>query len=292
MEQHRNGGWVPVVSQWKGGRGKGMEATHGLFSVFMDNIPSKMDAKSLFKFFSKFGIVKDAFIPSKRRLVSNSRFGFVRFDCYVAADIAIQKANGLLVDDKVLEVKTATLDRRSREERNRRGHKTSRSFADVLQGVKTNTSIQVSEEGNDWLYGSAIIRFNTEYSILSVRETLKEKGLEHILVRKGGGWDVILTFNSQDELKLNIGNLKDWFKELSQFVVEWKSGIHFVQERCVWLKCFGIPLHVLSEAATTIQLEKTLGIDYHGKEDIVLNKIMDLEFKEKERIGKEGKAQQ
>ncbi|KAL7235297.1 hypothetical protein ACSBR1_018740 [Camellia fascicularis] len=222
MEQHRNGGWVPV----------------------------------------------DVFIPSKRRLVSHFRFGFVRFDCHVAADIAIQKGNGLLVDDKVLEVKTATLNRRNREEHNRRnppsirksqfirrsfevnrsrGHVSSagqRSFANVLQGVKTNTSIKVTEEGNGWLYESAIIHFNTEYSILSVSEALKEKGLEHILVRKGGGRDVILTFNYQDELKSNISNLQDWFKDLSQFVVEWKSGFHLVQERCVWLKCFGIPLHV------------------------------------------------
>ncbi|KAL7205338.1 hypothetical protein ACSBR2_018313 [Camellia fascicularis] len=126
MEQHRNGGWVPV----------------------------------------------DVFIPSKRRLVSHSRFGFVRFDYHVAVDIAIQKGNGLLVDDKVLEVKNATLHRRNREEHNRRnppsirksqfirrsfevnrsrGHVSSagqRSFVDVLQGVKTNTSIKVTEEGN------------------------------------------------------------------------------------------------------------------------------------------------
>ncbi|KAL7253605.1 hypothetical protein ACSBR1_008025 [Camellia fascicularis] len=171
-----------------------------------------MDAKSLFKFFSKFGIVKDVFIPSKRRVVSHSRFGFVRFDCNVAADIAIQKANGLLVDDKVLEVKAATLDRRKREEHNRRnpevvksqfirrsfeanrfrGHAPfvgQRSFADVLQGVNTNTSVKVTEEGNGWLYESAVIRLNTEHSIHSVREALKEKGLDHILVRKGGGRD-------------------------------------------------------------------------------------------------------
>ncbi|KAL7228990.1 hypothetical protein ACSBR2_007647 [Camellia fascicularis] len=79
-----------------------------------------MDTKSLFKLFTKFGIVKDVFIPSKRRKVTNSRFGFVRFDCHVAADVAIQKANGLLVDDMVLEVKNATYDRRNREEQSRR----------------------------------------------------------------------------------------------------------------------------------------------------------------------------
>ncbi|GMP79593.1 hypothetical protein CsSME_00035079 [Camellia sinensis var. sinensis] len=233
-----------------------------------------MDAKSLFKFFTKFGIVKDVFIPSKRRVVSHSRFGFVRFDCNVAADIAIQKANGLLVDDQVLEVKAATLDRRKREEHNRRnpelmkpqfirrtietnrsrGHNPfvcQRSFADVVQGVNLNTSIKVTEEGNGWLYESAIIRLNTEHSIHSVREALKEKGLEHILVRHGGGRDVILTFNTQEELASNIDNLKAWFKDLSQFVAALKPGNHFVQERCVWLKCCGIPLHVWNKSTLT-----------------------------------------
>ncbi|KAL7232584.1 hypothetical protein ACSBR2_010571 [Camellia fascicularis] len=118
MEQARNGGWIPIVSQWKGGRGQGKETMHGLFSVYVDNIPSKMDAKSLFKLFTKLGIVKDVFIPFKGRKVTNSRFGFVRFE--LVADIAIQKANGLLVDDKVLDVKTTTFDRRSREDQIRR----------------------------------------------------------------------------------------------------------------------------------------------------------------------------
>ncbi|GMP29300.1 hypothetical protein CsSME_00004464 [Camellia sinensis var. sinensis] len=193
----------------------------------------------------------DVFIPFKRRKVTNSRFGFVRFDCPVVADIAIQKANGLLVDDKVLDVKTATFDRRSRKDQIRRkpqfirkpqpirrplvanrsrshvlsgGH---RSFADVSQGVtsmeagKASTTIKVTEEGNCWLFGIAIICLNAEYSILSIIKALKEKGFEHIMVKKGGGRDVILTFNSQKELKSNIDNLKDWFKDWSQFVVEW-----------------------------------------------------------------------
>ncbi|KAL7263908.1 hypothetical protein ACSBR1_001959 [Camellia fascicularis] len=87
---------------------QGKEAKHGLFTVFVDNLPSAMDAKTLFKLFTQFG--KDVFIPFKRRTVTNSRFGFVRFNCPVAADIAIQKANGLLVDERVLEVKKATKD--------------------------------------------------------------------------------------------------------------------------------------------------------------------------------------
>ncbi|KAL7228748.1 hypothetical protein ACSBR2_007444 [Camellia fascicularis] len=116
MEQGGNRGWIPVERQQKGGEAQGKEVKHGLFTVFVDNLPSAMDAKILFNLFTKFGIVKDVFIPAKRRIVTNSRFGFVRFDCYVAADIAIQKRNGLLVDDMVLEVKKVTYVKNIRDE--------------------------------------------------------------------------------------------------------------------------------------------------------------------------------
>ncbi|KAL7198244.1 hypothetical protein ACSBR2_020700 [Camellia fascicularis] len=78
-----------------------------------------MNAKSLFKLFTKFGIVQDVFIPSKRRKKINSRFGFVRFDYHVALDITIQKANGLLVNDRVLEMKYAIHDRSFRDAHSR-----------------------------------------------------------------------------------------------------------------------------------------------------------------------------
>ncbi|XP_028106184.1 polyadenylate-binding protein 3-like [Camellia sinensis] len=139
-----------------------------------------MDAKALFKLFTKFGIVKDAFIPFKRRKTTNLRFGFVLYDCRIAASVTIQKANGLLVDDMMFVVKMATYDRNSRTEQSKRksqdtrrcldttnikgkatyvGH---RSFADVLKGDtsivegNTNIIIKAKEEGNGRLYESAI----------------------------------------------------------------------------------------------------------------------------------------
>ncbi|KAL7251620.1 hypothetical protein ACSBR1_013462 [Camellia fascicularis] len=114
-KQGGNGGWIPVVNQWRGGGTRGKIARIGLFTMFVDNLPRSMNATSLFKLFAKFGIVPDVFIPFKRRKTTNSRFDFVRYDCHVASDIAIQKANGLLVDDKVLEVKYAIHDRNSRD---------------------------------------------------------------------------------------------------------------------------------------------------------------------------------
>ncbi|KAL7200136.1 hypothetical protein ACSBR2_022276 [Camellia fascicularis] len=258
MAKKGNGGWISIERRREGVRDQGKDVKYGLFTVFVDNLPSAMDAKTLFKLFTQFGIVKDVFIS----------FGFVRFNCPVAADIAIQKGNGLLVDERVLEVKKATKDRCIRFEQSRREPHTisrppetisyraevpypgQRSFAEVLKGVtptvagKESLSIKANEDNLGWLYGSVIIRFNSEFSTINIGNVLKEKGLDHVMVRKGGGRDIVLTFKSQEELKSNICNIKEWFKERSQFVVEWKPGFDLEQERCVWLRCYGIPLNL------------------------------------------------
>ncbi|KAL7223337.1 hypothetical protein ACSBR1_024906 [Camellia fascicularis] len=99
MEQ---GVWIPVVKQRIRNEAWRKEVGKGLFSVFVDNVPSNIDPRALFKLFSKFGIVKDVFIPQKRRKATNTRF-----DCSMAATVAVQKANGLWVEDRELKVKMA-----------------------------------------------------------------------------------------------------------------------------------------------------------------------------------------
>ncbi|KAL7257798.1 hypothetical protein ACSBR1_003997 [Camellia fascicularis] len=268
MVQLRNGGWIPVTRQWRSGGAQSKEGKNDFFTVFVDNIPSVMDAKALYKLFTKFGIVKDAYIPFKRRKVTNSRFGFVRCDSRISTSVAIQKSNGLFVDDMMLVVKMATYDRNNRSEQSKRksqdtkrsmdttnikgsaayvGH---RSFAKVLKGDtsvldgNSNITIKVNEESNGWLYDSAIVRFNTGFTTHSTMKALKEIGLEQVEVRKGGGRDIILSFKSTNELQLNIGKIREWFKGWSQFVMVWKPNLHLQQERCVWLSCYGIPLHL------------------------------------------------
>ncbi|CAL5346510.1 unnamed protein product [Camellia sinensis] len=172
----RDDGWIPVVSQWKGGGAQSKEAQHGLITVFVDNIPSTMDAKALYKLFIKFGIVKDTYIPFKRRKVTNSRFGFVRYNCSIAASVAIQKGNGLLVDDSMLEVKLAAYDRNSRSEQSKKKPQPPRRFSDTI-----------NFKGKDALVGhrsfAEVLKGDT-----SAAEVLEEKGMEQIEVRKGGDY--------------------------------------------------------------------------------------------------------
>ncbi|KAL7183438.1 hypothetical protein ACSBR2_025778 [Camellia fascicularis] len=149
--KHRNGGWQPVVRR-HGGRGDGaLREKNNTYSVFMDNIPVSMWAKWLFKIFSNYGVVLDAYIPNKRRRSTGSRFGFIRYNCPVAVDMALQKANRLWCDDKALKVKMAEfrkeydkeqrkvqpLQQRRDKEDNQNVNATyqrRKSFADVVKG--------------------------------------------------------------------------------------------------------------------------------------------------------------
>ncbi|XP_028087047.1 serine/arginine-rich splicing factor SC35-like [Camellia sinensis] len=115
------GSWIPVIRQRKGGGAHSYgRISTGLVNVFVDNVPLSMDAKALYKIFMKFGVVKDVFIPFKRRRATNSWFGFVRYDCEVAVNIAVQKANGLWIDNRRLQVKITAYDKGKKEEQTRR----------------------------------------------------------------------------------------------------------------------------------------------------------------------------
>ncbi|GAB2296803.1 hypothetical protein Dimus_030906 [Dionaea muscipula] len=106
-------GWNPVFyrhyQRKSNGLGFGAVAEH--FTVFVDNLPAIVDTKGLVKLFSEFGVIQDAFIPRKKSR-SGTRFGFVRYGCPVAADMAIQKGNRVwFQNNKQLLVKMASYAR-------------------------------------------------------------------------------------------------------------------------------------------------------------------------------------
>ncbi|XP_028076006.1 serine/arginine-rich splicing factor SC35-like [Camellia sinensis] len=112
--EREHGGWQLVV-QRKGPVKYSDEASkRGLFTIFVDNILEVMDPKSLFGLFSKFGMVKDVFLPMKRRKATGSRFGFVRYNCLVVVEMVVKKADRLWYDDKELKVKGAEYAKASR----------------------------------------------------------------------------------------------------------------------------------------------------------------------------------
>lgn len=82
-----------------------------LITLFVDNLGQKVDNALLRRKFSDYGVVKDVFIPMKRGKNSGRRFGFVRFDCPVSVDIAVEKANGIRLLGNIIYVKLAAFNK-------------------------------------------------------------------------------------------------------------------------------------------------------------------------------------
>ncbi|KAL7204983.1 hypothetical protein ACSBR2_017996 [Camellia fascicularis] len=166
-----------------------------------------MGARGLYNIFSNYGIVMDAFIPNKRRKMTRSHFGFVRYSCSVAADIAVQKAHGLWCDDRALRVKMADfgkesgpLPRSNQAPQTRKviavntmhtiGHQRNRSFAEVVsgRGGQTNAirTIKAYEEGNGLLYESVVVRLKAFSSMDTFKEDITMRGFGEVKVRWRG----------------------------------------------------------------------------------------------------------
>ncbi|KAL7246162.1 hypothetical protein ACSBR2_001322 [Camellia fascicularis] len=187
MEKGRQGGWIPVLNRRGRQGGWRKESNARLFTIFVDAIPSSMDSKMVYDIFRKFGVVKDVYIPQKRRKVRNTRFAFVRYDCEVATEIAVQKANGIWVEDTQLEVKHAdygneTLKIKDHNHPNPKGSLNigrgrrggwqpaigTRSYAEVTKNTSIMgggaLTIKAKEIGNGWLYDSVVVRLKSEYA--------------------------------------------------------------------------------------------------------------------------------
>ncbi|KAF5950240.1 hypothetical protein HYC85_012233 [Camellia sinensis] len=249
MAKPSDGGWQPVVRR-HGRRGVWNSRMNvSIHSVFVDNLPETMRAIGL-------------------------------YTCSIAADMAIQKANGLWCDDKALKVKMAdygkeygskhkagpsTQPRKFAAEPNRThvGYQGKRSFAEVVSGKAAgpNTSciIKASEEGNGWLYESVIARLKPLFIVEDFKKELERRDLEEVQVRAGGGRDLMLTFQSQEIMKDKLLLMKSWLNEWCDSVLEWKQGMSITQERLVWLSCYGVPLNLWS-CNTFINIGKMWGI--------------------------------
>ncbi|KAL7265657.1 hypothetical protein ACSBR1_003444 [Camellia fascicularis] len=277
------GGWIPVVKQ----RGRQMHPNlrlenrrASLFTLFVDNLPESMASRKLYDLFNMFGVVKDVFIPQKRRKLTYTRFGFVRYDCSITADVAEQKANGLWVDDKSLSVKITEygkgIEDRQRQKplptRHSKHRKASvmapkliwhqrtddRSFAEVIKGVDPRcsplTTIKVDELENGWLYESMVMRLKADYSIQQVKNELMKREVKNVLVREESGGDAIISFSSKEELLSKMTLLKSWFHDWCEYIIEWRTVTSVMEliSTSLNLECDGrvYPIGVFEEKIT------------------------------------------
>ncbi|KAI8525263.1 hypothetical protein RHMOL_Rhmol13G0217000 [Rhododendron molle] len=84
--------WGDSRERWSGGV---QNFIQGEFStVFVDNLPLEIRKVWIFNLFSKFGQIREPYIPLKRSKISRNRFAFVRFNKREEAAHAIAQING------------------------------------------------------------------------------------------------------------------------------------------------------------------------------------------------------
>ncbi|GMP34513.1 hypothetical protein CsSME_00007349 [Camellia sinensis var. sinensis] len=228
-------------------RGRQGRRGHGgcadVFTIFVDNLPNSVSPKGLYNLFNKFGVVQDVFIPYKRRWTTDTRFGFVTFDCFVAVTVTVKKANRLWVDDKAIEVKHADLGKEKiggavstkpghipvKGKNGQQGE--GRRWVAVSKDQSDNITLKAEEIGNGWLYESVVVHLNKSYATVNLKKKIETIGVEDVLVRESGGRDVVFTFRSKEEMALKLKPIKELILEWCGNISKGKSGLVLEQER-------------------------------------------------------------
>ena len=97
--------------QWRSGLRESKHTTsrqkQSTVTLFVDNIPKRLDRAWFRRLFERCGVVVDLFISAKTRRYKNENFGFVRFNDLTEAEEAISVLNGYAVRGRKLWVAMA-----------------------------------------------------------------------------------------------------------------------------------------------------------------------------------------
>ncbi|GMP84736.1 hypothetical protein CsSME_00038149 [Camellia sinensis var. sinensis] len=261
--EEKGDGWIPVFRR----KARITRRSQDIHTVFVDNLPETLDPKGLFSLFSKFGVVMDVYIPIKRRKATSSRFGFVRYNCPVAARVAIQKAHGTWCDNREIKVKMAEFSKAQSKNGKQRvlqrgvGNTTHRnhvsmpsirntvqSYADVVTGTRTAKDerivVKAEEYGNRWLHESLVAKLKPFYLVSDFKIEVSSRYGSDVHVREIGGKSVILSFNSEEAMNSARKELELWTHEWCEFITHWTKDTVIEHEREVWISCYGVPLNL------------------------------------------------
>ncbi|KAL7230380.1 hypothetical protein ACSBR2_008798 [Camellia fascicularis] len=98
-----------------------------------------------------------------------------------------------------------------------------RSYVEVVKKCTTVegeiVTVKAEEIGNGWLNESVILRMKTKHENVNLKMELEERRMKEIVVRKGGGRDMILSFKSKKEMNSKVKDVKEMIGDWSEDVV-------------------------------------------------------------------------
>ncbi|MED6109004.1 hypothetical protein PIB30_029612 [Stylosanthes scabra] len=238
------------------------------YSIFVDNLPTHISKRFLYREFSFHGNVVDVFISRKSRKGKVNMFAFIRYDSKGGAMRAIEKLDRSYIPGKVMTVKEAKyrrnvkVDRGDKDSVKRWMRKPSNEYPTMgnqkedseqrASLMKQQTKerrvmeVMVSEEQKEMLDKSILAESFEPIKFGLVVDQLNkiEEQYGKVEYRDLGPKKCIL---SLDSIKLRNRALADAiFTEMFDEVREY-WGFKWAFSRRVWIELMGLPIHVWSK---------------------------------------------
>lgn len=251
-------------------------------NLFVDNLPEQIRKIWVYNLFSRFGKIREIFIPNKKSKISGRSFGFVRYFQFEDANKAVNEVNDSWYWGLKLKVNFAKFQRNKNEHSPNRNFNIGAQFLpkgkyglkqhdnspienrgrevwrrkgveeSSKQGEKRNEfamanrgTISVQSTGNGCLFRSAIAKINRLVSIEDLEYIFKWESSQIVQIKPIGGRYVIISFPDETSRDLVIKEkwIPKWFKEIKPW-----NGEQAKVERFVWLSCYGMPLNAWSNS--------------------------------------------
>ncbi|KAK8667745.1 hypothetical protein V6N13_105226 [Hibiscus sabdariffa] len=201
-------------------------------TLFVENIPRRMQWRGLWHLFARHREVSRAFIARKLSR-GDKRFGFVDFKYAADANRAIERLNSFSVYGFKLSVKIAN---QSTQKSSRKRTKTEKNHDVQLTGTEKTLLHDINQDIPE--PSETAVVFSTQY----IARRPEEWGLNGISIRRKGGKFFLLSFEDED-LFILLEDL-DWsyLKEIFQSIKVWSEKSRS-PDRATWIEIRGVPLH-------------------------------------------------
>lgn len=258
-----------------------------LHTFFFTEFPDDFFAKEMWSIFLKYGDVNEVVIPNKRDK-RGQRFGFVRFaNVRDPATFAV-KLDNIIIGRQKLFVNISRFQRDVWEKRshpattkvqihaNKQVHiagtgQTGRSYANAVRqevpkttnndtkkriinpakSVFAHLSFKVGDEVVEKLNKAYVGKVSRAGATYTLQEDFFREGYFGIKVTPMGANLTLLESTDEEEIPNLILEAKDWLLERFEDIRAWSPN-EIDNERLVWVRCFGIPVHAWTEEFFTL----------------------------------------
>ncbi|KAL4290530.1 hypothetical protein GQ457_14G023320 [Hibiscus cannabinus] len=234
------------------------KGSHGIVSLFVENLPERLHWKGLWHSFSRHDDVVNVYIARKRSR-GGRRFGFVRMKDKEDAERVIERLHGFYLYGSKLSVKVASKSDawkgfpkgryqtgRAEQFGKRNVELPNEYKAKVrLDPKPANTKRVIGHIENEelWKLRKCLVGvMDSVCSVSNIHNRLLKWGFGDINVQRLGAKSYLLTFMDEDLAEMLEDVNWSYLREIFSDVQPWSEQVSY-NERATWLEIRGLPLH-------------------------------------------------